>query len=129
MIADYRGKHWCFGRPPGWQEVNGCSLMQICAFQWHAYNEACLRDTQRLVAPVLQVRYEELCERPSEVLNNIAKWANLDPEPLTRFADGLPVVNTWSRPHTDKWRSLAPQVEQVIPAIRDVAIRLGYMIS
>src|SRR6185312_208675 len=125
VVADHRTRYWCFGRPPGWQDMNGRSLIEICAFQWSAYNEACLRDTPRLTAPVLRVRYEDLCTRPSEVLNDIAKWADLDPRPLTRFAAGLPVVNTWSRPHADKWRSLAPQVEQAIPAIADVAAQLG----
>jgi hypothetical protein len=126
VVAGHRGGHWCFGRPPGWQDMNGHSLMEICAFQWRAYNEACLRDTPRLTAPVLRVRYEDMCTQPREVLNTIAEWAELDPKPLARFADGLPVVNTWSRPHDDKWRSLAAEIEQVTPAITDVATTLGY---
>lgn len=126
VVADLRGSHWCFGRPPGWQDMNGRSLMEICAFQWRAYNEACLRDTPRLTAPVLRVRYEDMCTWPREVLNTIAEWADLDPQPLARFADGLPVVNTWSRPHADKWRNLAPEIEQVMPAITDLATTLGY---
>lgn len=129
VVAGHRGGHWCFGRPPGWQDLNGRSLMEICAFQWRAYNEACMRDTPRLKAPVLRVRYEDLCTRPREVLNAIAEWADLDPKPLARFADGLPVVNTWSRPNADKWRSLAREIEPVMPAIKDVAIKLGYTLS
>jgi hypothetical protein len=125
-VADHRTRHWHFGRPPGWREMNGRSLIEICAFQWRAYNEACLRDTPGLIAPVLRVRYEELCRRPGEVLSEIATWAELDPRPLVRFAGGLPVVNTWSRPHADKWRSLAPQIHRVISDIEDVATRLGY---
>jgi Sulfotransferase family len=125
-LSGHRTRHWHFGRPPGWRDMNGRSLIEICAFQWRAYNEACLRDVPGLTAPVLRVRYEDLCQRPGEVLSEIAGWADLDPGPLAPFASGLPVVNTWSRPHADKWRSLAPQIQKVSPEIADVAARLGY---
>jgi Sulfotransferase family len=126
VISGYRTTRWCFGRPPGWRDMNGRSLIDICAFQWRAYNEACLRDIPRLGHRVLRVRYEDISERPRDMLAEIAEWADLDPRPLERFADGLPVVNTWSRPRADKWRSLAPQIEGVLPSVRDVAETLGY---
>jgi hypothetical protein len=126
VVSGHRTRHWHFGRPPGWRDMNGRSLIEICAFQWRAYNEACLAETSALTAPVLRVRYEELCQRPGAVLSEIASWADLDPGPLARFADGLPVVNTWSRPHADKWRSLAPRIQKVSSEIAEVAARLGY---
>jgi Sulfotransferase family len=126
VISGFRTGSWSFGRPPGWRDMNGRSLIEICAFQWRAYNEACLRDTPQLARRVLRVRYEDLSGDPREVLAEIAEWAELDPRPLERFADGLPVVNTWSRPRADKWRSLAPQIEQVMPSVKDTAQTLGY---
>jgi Sulfotransferase family len=129
VISGYQTRHWCFGRPPGWRDMNGRSLIEICAFQWKAYNEACLRNIPRLGQRVLRVRYEDLSENPREVLAQIARWADLDPQPLERFAEGLPVVNTWSRPRADKWRSLAPQIEQVLPSVSDIAEKLGYSSS
>jgi hypothetical protein len=129
VISGYRTSSWCFGRPPGWRDMNGRSLIEICAFQWRAYNEACLRDIPQLAQRVLRVRYEDLSEGPRKVLAEIAEWAGLNPQPLDRFADGLPVVNTWSRPRADKWRSLAPQIEQVLPSVRNVAHTLGYLSS
>jgi Sulfotransferase family len=129
VIPGYRASSWSFGRPPGWRDMNGRSLIEICAFQWRAYNEACLRDIPQLAQRVLHVRYEDLAEGPRKVLAEIAEWADLDPRPLERFADGLPVVNTWSRPRADKWRSLAPQIEQVLPSVRATAGALGYSSS
>jgi Sulfotransferase family len=126
IISDHRSRYWHFGRPPGWEDKNGCSLIDICAFQWRAYNEACLRVAPVLAAPVLRVRYEDLCNRPRDVLGRIAKWADLDPKPFARFADGVPVVNTWSRPRADKWVTIAPLLEQVLPAVGDLAAELGY---
>jgi Sulfotransferase family len=128
VISDHRTKHWCFGRPPGWQDRNGFSLIDICAFQWCAYNEAWLKAVPFLTAPVLRVTYEELCERPCDVLTEIAKWADLDPKPLSRFANGLPVVNSWSRPRPDKWRTVAPLIAAVAPVVSDIAAELGYVL-
>jgi hypothetical protein len=128
-IAGYSGSDWCFGRPPGWRAMRGRELMEICAFQWRSYNLACLQEMPALGDRAWRVRYEDLIEQPLRVLEEIAEWAELDPAPLTRFAAGLPVVNTWSRPRADKWLSLADQIDQVMPGVRDVADMLGYHIA
>jgi hypothetical protein len=125
-ILGYSGSDWCFGRPPGWRDMKGRQLMEICAFQWRSYNEFCLRDMPALGARAKRVKYEDLVAQPLSVLREIAEWTGLDPLPLTRFADGLPVVNTWSRPRADKWHSLAGQIEQVTPSVSSVAEALGY---
>lgn len=128
-VLGYSGSEWCFGQPPGWRDMKGRELMEICAFQWRSYNAACLRDMPALGARTKRVKYEDLTKHPLTVLREIAGWAGLDPVPLTRFTDGLPVVNTWSRPREDKWRSLAAQIEHVTPAVSDVAEELGYHLT
>jgi hypothetical protein len=125
-ISGFKGTNWAFGRPPGWRDMNGHSLMEICAFQWRSYNERALQDTAHLGDRVMRVTYEDLSEQPGKVLGEIAQWAHLDPRPLERFADRLPVVNTWSRPSAEKWRSLAPQLEEIMPSVADTAKTLGY---
>ena len=97
-IGGYRGDRWCFGRPPGWAAISGCTLMELCAFQWRSYNEACLRDAKALGDRIRRVSYEDLCSDPGERLADIADWAGLSWSPLAKFSAGLPVVNTWSRP-------------------------------
>jgi Sulfotransferase family len=128
-ILGYSGSEWCFGKPPGWRDMKSRELMEICAFQWRSYNAACLRDMPALGPRAKRVKYEDLTKEPLTVLHDIAEWADLDPAPLTRFADGLPVVNTWSRPRADKWHSLAAQIEQVTSGVSEVAEALGYHLT
>ncbi len=126
-LDDYSGDQWCFGLIPGWEELDGARVVEVCARQWVSYNEHCLRDLPvDDPSRVLQVRYEELSARPGPVLEQLARWAQLDPAPLRRFDEKLPVVNTWSRPSEDKWRWAADELATVTGTILPMARQLGY---
>jgi hypothetical protein len=125
-ISDYTGGSWCFGLPPGWEELDGSTVMEICAHQWRLYNEYCERDLPDDDAQVIQVRYEEMASDPGPVLREIARFADVDPQPLERFAEKLPVVNTWSKPSADKWKKVEDQIGSVLPLVASEAGRLGY---
>lgn len=125
-LEDYQGTDWCFGLIPEWEALNGSRLIEVCARQWVSYNEYCLRDLPKGSDRVLQVRYEELSVNPGPVLEDLARWADLDPAPLRRFKEKLPVVNTWSRPSEDKWRWAADELATVTPTILPMARQLGY---
>ncbi len=124
-INGYDGHSWCFGLPPEWEDLSGSTVMEICAHQWRSYNEYCRRDLPDDDARVLVVRYEEMSDNPGPVLDRLARWADLDPVPLERFSEKLPVVNTWSKPSADKWRQVEG-LAQVLPLVADEADRLGY---
>jgi hypothetical protein len=128
-IEGYEGAQWCFGLPPGWQRLDGATLMEVCAFQWRLYNEYCFRDLPREPGRVFEVRYEDAAARPGAVLDDLARWADLDPAPLRRFSEKLPVVNTWSRPRSDKWRTMKREVELVLPSVSAESERLGYPVG
>ena len=64
-IQGYAGTRWSFGLPPGWRSLEGSTLMEVCAFQWKAYNEACLQDLPFAHGNVLQVSYEDLVGAPA----------------------------------------------------------------
>src|SRR6266511_32776 len=102
-IHGYDGKRWSFGMPPGWRSYDGCTLMEVCAFQWRAYNEACLHDLPVPNGNVLQVRYEDLVRMPAAELARVAAWGGIDYAQLERFGARLPVVNSRSKPSNDKW--------------------------
>jgi hypothetical protein len=125
-IKGYSGKSWCFGLPPGWESLDGSTVMEICAHQWRLYNEYCHRDFPADEQRVLQVRYEEMASDPGPVLRKLARWADLDPAPLERYGDKLPVVNTWSKPSSDKWRRVEEEIEEVLPLVAAESERLGY---
>jgi hypothetical protein len=125
-IEGYGGKEWCFGLPPGWERLDGCTVMEICAHQWRLYNEYCGRDLPADPDRVLRVRYEELADNPGPVLEEVAHWAGLDPRPIERYREKLPVVNTWSKPSSDKWRTLEEELAKVLPLVAAQSERLGY---
>ncbi len=124
-IPDYDGK-WCFGVPPHWENLNGRPLIEICAHQWVSYNEHCRRDLPEDPARRITVRYEELSSQPGPILTTIAAWADLDPGPLRRFEEKLPVVNTWTRPSEDKWRRYESEIMSVTEQIMPMSHQLGY---
>jgi hypothetical protein len=125
-IKGYDGKGWCFGLPPGWEALDGCTVMEICAHQWRLYNEYCRRDLPTDPRSMLLVRYEALADNPGPVLKEVADWADLDPAPMMRYSEKLPVVNTWSKPSSDKWRRVEDELTEVLPLVAAESERLGY---
>jgi hypothetical protein len=125
-IKEYDGDGWCFGLPPGWEDLDGRTVMEICAEQWLRYNEYCRRDLPSDPSRVLQVRYEELADNPGPVLKEVADWADLDPGPVKRYSEKLPVVNTWTKPSSDKWRRIETELNEVLPLVSSESERLGY---
>ncbi len=125
-IKGYPGTHWCFGLPPGWEGLDGSTVMEICAHQWRLYNEYCGRDLPTDPGRVFRIRYEEVAADPGPVLAELARWAELDPVPLERYSRKLPVVNTWTRPSADKWRKVEREISEVLPLVADESQRLGY---
>lgn len=127
-LSDYEPKWWSFGLVPGWEQLNGGTLMEVCAKQWLLYNQHCRRDLPTDPTRVLIVTYEDAVVRPASALQKVAEWADLDPSPFERFERSLPVVNTYTDPRAEKWRNLEGQIRTVEPLIRDEARALGYQI-
>jgi len=125
-IEGYNGTHWCFGLPPEWETMNGCTVMEICAHQWRLYNEYCQKDLPTDPDRVIEVRYEETVASPGPVLEKLASWAGIDPRPLERYSEKLPVVNTWSKPSSDKWKRVEQEITEVLPLVAAESERLGY---
>lgn len=117
---------WCFGLIPGWEELNGVRVIDICARQWSVYNEYCRRDLPDDADRTMRVTYEDLVAEPGPVLAELAKWAELDPSPFDRFNDSLPVINTRTAPHLNKWRELEAQIESIEEIVQEEASALGY---
>jgi hypothetical protein len=127
-INGYDGSAWCFGLIPGWEELNGSELIEVCARQWLSYNLRCRTDLPAEPDRCLRVSYEELVARPGEMLDKIADWSDLDRRPFDRFRESLPVVNTFTNPQDEKWRKLEEQIKTVESLIGDEASVLGYRI-
>jgi LPS sulfotransferase NodH len=126
-IEGYDGTSWSFMLQPGWLELNGRTLAEVCADQWRACNEASLRDLAEIEgARTLRLRYEDLISDPIASLRLIASWADLEARPFDRFARGLPALQSATPPDERKWLALRDEVERVLPLVRDARGKLGY---
>lgn len=128
QLRDFEPRWWSFGLVPGWEQLHSASLMEVCAQQWLLYNRHCRNDLTAGGSRLLTVTYEEAVARPAEVLRRLASFANLAPAPFDRFARSLPVVNTFTDPAKEKWRSLEREIDAIIPLVGDEATTLGYVL-
>jgi hypothetical protein len=64
-LGDLSGSQWSFALVPGWRELKGASLEEICAAQYAACNEAALQAREG-IAPErwIDVSYEALVAQP-----------------------------------------------------------------
>ena len=113
---------------PGWEELSGSELIEVCARQWLSANLHCRTNLPPGSDRCLRVSYEELTTNPGGVLDRIAEWSGLDRQPFDRFRDSLPVINTMTKPQDDKWRRHEAKIKTVEPLVRDEASALGYEI-
>ena len=126
-IVGYSGAAWSFVLQPGWERLDGRTLVEVCADQWRACNEACMRDLGKIDgASSLRVRYEDLVAHPHDTLRRIAGWADLDPVPFDRFGAGLPVIQSATKPDPEKWLTLRQEIGSVLEQVQEVASALGY---
>lgn len=125
-LSDYSPPWWSFGLVPGWETLNGATLMEACATQWLRYNQYCRAELPQDPSKVLLVPYEDTVSSPMAVLVRLARWADLDPAPFKRFERSLPVVNTYTGPRGEKWRRLEREIGDIGPLVREEAASLGY---
>lgn len=118
-LPGWRGPPWSLLLPPGWQQLSGRPLPEICAFQWAAANRIILDDLEALPAERwMACDYAELSARPRDLVERVCAFADLGmdsrleehlagPLPLSRF--------TQTPPDPEKWRRnesvIAPQME------------------
>jgi hypothetical protein len=122
-------EHWTYPAPPGWQQVVGRPLAEICAWSWQQHVEAALAFCARHADDVLRVRYEELAGDPLRVVRNIASRLGLScSEDVVRYLRAAPLSRTTvTRPSPDKWQvKYALEIARVLPQVRATAGRIGY---
>jgi hypothetical protein len=125
-------EHWTYPAPPGWQGVVGRPLAEICAWSWQQHVEAVLAFCARRPGDVLWVRYEDLAENPSRVVQGLAgalglRWS----ERVARHVRDAPLSRTTvSPPAPDKWQARhAGAIARVLPQLRATAGRIGYQLG
>ncbi len=125
----WSGNWWKFDLPPGWHELRGRSLEEVCAFQWRSANERILRDVaDKVVEEPLFERYEALLDpvSRSKALARIAAFAGLTGD----FPSGgeAAAVMAVTAPAAGKWRKREGALAGVVgeASTRRLARELGY---
>lgn len=119
-----RGR-WAFTLIPGWRELVDRPLVEICARQWAASNQAVL-DFAALPnpLPILRVTYERLIAKPDETLRRITDFLDIDLADIPAASRPLPEVNVVSTLGLEKWRAESAALAHVEPIIGPLMAQL-----
>lgn len=123
--------HWSFSTPPGWTEQIGRPLEEVCAWSWVQHTETILQELVDLDSGRIRViKYEELVEETSEVIQDAYKFCDLDwSVKAERYMRENPLSRTTvSHPNLLKWRQRhGAFIEHVLPHIEPTMCRIGYI--
>jgi hypothetical protein len=116
---------WNLHLAPGWDDVVGAPLAEVCAFGWTTSVEALLEAHRRLgpEGRSVLVRYEDLVADPARALAEVAALAGV----ARAGADvSGQVVLADEPPSPTKWRRNAAELEAVAPSVAPWRAALGY---
>ncbi len=128
QLRGWQGPPWSLLLPPGWQQLNGRALEEICAFQWHSANRIVLDDLQKIPRQRwTTVNYQSLLDQPEETIKRLCAFAGLeiDERLRSRLQKPLPLSRlTHTRPAADKWRKNEREIESVLDSLGAIEARL-----
>lgn len=125
-------REWHFFLPPDWRRYNEASLAEVCAFQWLSANRLAL-DAARNLPPEqwIQVRYEDIFERPVEMFRDIFERLGIPfSDRMQAHCSGLlghPTSVVKGKPGQQKWKENNPgAIERILPTIAPLMREMGY---
>ena len=110
--------------PPGWQDLADRPMVEACGLQWKMIVEHAL-DTATSIPPerYMEVRYEDMCDRPEETFRAVGEKVGLewDDAVLRELVSDIKSRNF-------KWReNFKPEeVETLNSLLGDLLTKLGY---
>jgi hypothetical protein len=122
------GEPWSFVLVPGWRELVGAPLEEICARQYVACNDAVLAAREAIDAERwIELAYEDLVAEPAETLRQLCDRLGLPYTDEVAAAVRTPSRTTLTPPRSDKWREQNLEaIERILPLVRPTEERLGY---
>lgn len=128
-LQGWQGPPWSLLLPPGWQNLNGCALEEICAFQWRCANQTVIEDLQQISRQRwTTVNYQSLLDEPARTVEKLCEFAGLDVDERlrTRLGKPLPLSRyTHTRPAMDKWRKNEREIESVLDSLAETESQLA----
>ncbi len=127
-LPNWQGPPWSLLLPPGWQELNGCPLEQICAFQWEQANRTILDDLQAIPeSRWTTVSYQDLLDDSFGTVSRLCDFSGLamDDHLASRLSKPLPLSRlTQTRPDANKWRKNEAAIESVLGSLQEIEARM-----
>ncbi len=121
---------WAFTLVPGWRDLLGSPLADVCAQQWVACNKAVLTHQEQAGGrvPYLRLRYEDVITHPAAAFRRVADFIDVDFEStFGHLRAGLPQINVVSAPDPDKWKHQnGAEIARILPRIAPMMDKLGY---
>lgn len=130
-LAGWSGPPWSLLLPPGWSDMNGKSLAEICAFQWRSANQMILDDLKGLGRDRwATVSYESLLNDPHTTIERLCSFAGLeiDERMRNRLSAPLPLSRfTQTSPSSDKWRKNETEILSVLASLEPLEAELSLL--
>lgn len=124
---------WKFVLYPGWRSDTDGPVELVAAKQWVASNDHASEDLVSVEADRrFELRYEDLVDRPVEVVGEIMGFLDLPYETEVKAkaaATATTPINTVTPPEPGKWRRENPaEIESIAGVISPTMQRMGYEI-
>jgi hypothetical protein len=117
-LPGWQGPPWSLLLPPGWQQLNGRPLAEICAYQWATANRIILEDLAKLPPERWAVcDYDRLTSDTEVVVQRLCAFAGLqvDERLRLRITGELPLSRfTQTAPDPEKWRKNEDAIAPVV---------------
>jgi hypothetical protein len=117
-LPGWQGPPWSLLLPPGWQQLSGRTLQEICAYQWACANRIILDDLEQLPAERwMACDYADVTDSTEATIRSICDFAGLqmDQRLCKRVAGALPLSRyTQTRPDPNKWRKNEAEILPVL---------------
>ena len=122
-LPDWEGIPWSLLLIPGWRDLIGKSVQEICAAQWEYTTNKILDDLDRVAPGRWTVaNYHRLTADPSSEVARLCRFAELSwddpldgPLPLSR--------HTLTPPAPEKWRQNSTELREVLRTVAETAER------
>jgi len=128
-LQGWMGPPWSLLLPPGWKQLNGKALEEICAFQWESANRIVLDDLQQIPRDRwTTVNYQSLLDDPESTTVRLCDFTGLevDEHLSKRLQKPLPLSRlTHTRPAADKWRKNEREIESVLGGLAAIEKRMA----
>lgn len=127
-LRGWTGLPWSLLLPPGWEQVKGRPLEEVCAFQWDTVNRIVLDDLSGIPAHRwTTLNYQSLLDEPEKTVERLCAFADLeiDEHLRQRLQKPLPLSRlTHTRPAAEKWRKNEREIESVLGSLHATEARL-----